>query len=219
MGQSTLITLSDPRSPVSEAYRTLRTNLEFSSLDHPIETLLAVSPGEDEDRPITVANLAVVMAEGGRRVVLVDADMRKPFLHTLFGVSNEEGLSTFMQQADWEHVPLQPTEVESLRLLPAGPLPPNPAVLLGSKRVVDLLARLKQEADLVLLTAPPVLAVTDAALLAAQVDGVLLLVRAGATPKEHVVRARELLQRVNARVLGAALTNAPRDSVLTGYYR
>ncbi len=230
MSQPDLITLTDPRSPASEAYRTLRTNLEFSSLDHPLQSLLVTSPAAQSDKSLTCANLAVIMAEGGRQVILVDADMRRPTLHQVFGVENAVGLSDAIRQADdlstdgppSEAQPvlaLQETGVDGVRLLTSGQLSQNPAVLLGSPNMDRLVAYLAEQADLVLYDAPPVLAVTDAALLAARVDGTLLVVRAGGTRREHVERAKDLLARVNAHLVGAALTNASLDGSLSRYYK
>lgn len=214
-----LITLTDPRSPAAEAYRALRTNLTFAALDKPIQTLVVTSPAPGEGKSTTLANLAVTMAQGERRTILVDADLRRPSLHEIFGVSNSRGLTTmFVDQGALEEPPLLETGVENLLLLPSGPLPPNPADLLGSKRMEDVIAALRARADLVLFDAPPVIAVTDAAVLGTKADGVLLVISAGRTRRDHAQRARELLERVHVRVVGAVLTNAPVDLSLGGYY-
>jgi non-specific protein-tyrosine kinase len=219
MPQPDLITLTDPRSPVSEAYRTLRTNLEFTGLDHPLRSLLVAAPSADAEKSITLANLAVIMAEGGRRVILADGDLRRPRVHEVFAVSNQTGLSEILSQdKELDAITLQDSGVEGLQLLTAGQLPQNPSVLLGSTRMEAVIAALVQHADLVLFDAPPVIAVTDAALLASQVDGTLLVIRAGATQRDHVQRAKELLEKVNARVVGAVLTNASLDSSVSSYY-
>ena len=214
----TLITLTDPRSPVSEAYRTLRTNLSFSSLDKPIRTLVVTSPAPDEGKSTTVANLAVTMAQGGRRTILVDCDLRRPALHTLFDCQAEPGLTNLLLEEDGQPA-LQQTQVEGLQLLSSGPLPPNPADLLGSQKIDKVIASLAGMAEVVLFDAPPVIAVTDAAVLGAKVDGVLLVISAGKTRREHAERAKEMLERANVRIVGAALTNAPQDSSIGGYYQ
>jgi non-specific protein-tyrosine kinase len=214
---SNLITLSDPRSPVSEAYRTLRTNLSFSSLDEPIRTLVVTSPAPDEGKSTTIANLAVTMAQGGRSTILVDCDLRRPALHTLFNCRSEPGLTNLLLEENGQPA-LQQTEVEGLQLLASGPLPPNPADLLGSQKIDKVIASLAETADVVLFDAPPVIAVTDAAVLGAKVDGVLLVISAGKTRREHAQRAKEMLERANVRIVGAALTNAPKDSSIGGYY-
>ena len=212
----TLITLTDPRSPVSEAYRTLRTNLEFFSLDEPIRTLVVTSPGPNEGKSTVLANLAVTLAQGGKKVILVDCDLRRPVQHTLFELDNTAGLT--MMMLDEAEAPLRETPVEGLRVLPAGPAPPNPAELLGSRRMKEAIAALLEQADVLLFDAPPVMAVTDALVLAVQTDGVLLVVKAGGTKREHVQQAKERLDRVNARIVGAVLNNAPTDQALHGYY-
>lgn len=212
-----LITMTDPRSPVSEAYRTLRTNLSFYSLDDPLRTLVVTSPAPDEGKSTTVANLAVTMAQGGRRTILVDCDLRRPSLHDLFSLQNDVGLTTMVldEQAD---LLLQQTGVEHLSLLASGPKPPNPADLLGSRHIDRVLGLLNDQADMVLIDAPPVLGVTDAAVLGAKADGVLLVVSAGKTRRDHAERAKDLLEKARVRIVGVALTNAASESALTNYY-
>lgn len=212
-----LITITDPRSPVSEAYRSLRTNLSFYSLDDPIQTLVVVSPAEDKHQSETVANLAVSMAQSGKRTILVDCDLRRPSLHTIFDVKAEPGLTNVILE-DSDALPLQDTGVENLRLLPSGTQPPNPADLLGSKKVDNLIATLQEQADIILFDAPPVTAVTDAAVLGAKVDGVLLVINAGKTKRDHAERAKSLLETAKVRIIGATLINAPKDSTVGSYY-
>ncbi len=212
-----LITLTDPRSPVAEAYRTLRTNLSFYSLDHPIRSLVVTSPMPDEGKSTTVANLAVTMAQSGRRTILVDCDLRRPRLHTLFGLPGEPGL-TNLALAETTQPPLQKTAVENLLLLASGPQPPNPADLLGSRMIDRIIETLMEQADIILFDAPPVLAVTDATVLGAKVDGVLLVVTAGKTRRDHATRAKQILETANVRIIGATLTNAPKDTGVGAYY-
>lgn len=212
-----LITLRDPRAPAAEAYRTLRTNIQFSSLDRTLQTLLVTSSAPDEGKSTTLANLAVTMAQAEQRVVLVDCDLRRPALHTIFGVANEAGLTTLLLDGA-APIPFQSTEVEGLRLLPAGPLPPRPADLLGSRRMEAAIERLKAEADIILFDAPPIIAVTDAAVLATKLDAVLLVARAGRTRRDRAREAVQLLQKVNAYVLGVVLTNAKLEKDSYGTY-
>jgi non-specific protein-tyrosine kinase len=217
--QPNLITLIDPRSPAAEAYRTLRTNLYFSSLDQALETLLVTSAAPGDGKSTTLSNLAVTMAQGEKRTILVDADLRRPALHKLFGVSNSQGLTTMaVQESALAKPPLAETGVDNLWLLPSGPLPPNPAEILGSRRMEEIIAALKTHADVVLFDAPPVIAVTDAAVLGTKVDGVLLVISAGKTRREHALRARETLERVKVRLVGAVLNNAPPDQSMGSYY-
>jgi len=216
--QTDLITLTDPRSPAAEAYRTLRTNLTFAALDKPIETLVVTSAAPDEGKSTVLANLAVTMAQGERRVILLDADLRRPGLHEIFGSANERGLTTMIvEETALDDPPLIDVGVGNLWLVPSGPLPPNPADILGSRRMEEAIAALKARADVVLIDAPPVVAVTDAVVLGTKVDGVLLVVCAGRTRREHAQRARELLERVHVRIVGAVLNNAPLGITLGGY--
>ncbi len=214
-----LITLTEPRSVAAEAYRTLRTNLTFfAALDRPIETLVVTSAGPDEGKSQVLANLAVTMAQGERRTILVDADLRRPSLHEVFGVSNERGLTTMiLDEQAVDAPPLLDVGVENLWLMPSGPLPPNPADILGSAKMEHVIEALKERADIILFDAPPVVAVTDAAVLGTKVDGVLLVVSAGRTRRDHAERAKELLERVHVRILGAVLNEARRNASLSGY--
>ncbi len=216
-----LITLVDPKSPISEAYRTLRTNIQFSSLDKPLSTLLMTSTGPDEGKSTTLANLAVTFSQAGNRVILVDCDLRRPRLHEIFAVDNSVGLTTlFIEERalDFDDKEtLKETSVPNLRVLTSGQLPPNPSELLSSQRMEKLIERLKSQADLVLFDSPPILAVTDAAVLARKVDGVLLVISAGKTKRDHAVKAKAMLEKVNAKVLGVVLNNAKLDSTLYGY--
>lgn len=212
-----LITLTDPRSPVSEAYRTLRTNLSFYNLDTPLRSLVVTSPAAGEGKSTTIANLAVTMAQSGRRTILIDCDLRRPSLHTIFGLDEAPGL-TNLALGQVTEPPLQTTSVANLWLLSSGTQPPNPADLLGAKKFEQVIAELSERADFLLFDAPPVLAVSDAAILGAKVDGILLVVQAGKTRREHSERAKELLEKARVRIIGVTLTNAPQDSGVGGYY-
>jgi non-specific protein-tyrosine kinase len=206
--EKNLITLRDPGSAAAEAYRTLRTNILFSSLDHPLHTLLVTSTAPDEGKSTTLANLAVTMAQAEQRVLMVDCDLRRPSLHTLFGLSNERGLTTAILEQGDGPLPVQTTVVPGLTLLTSGPLPPRPADLLGSRRMGDLLERMRVDADIVLFDTPPVVAVTDAAALAPRVDGVLLVLQAGHTRRDRAREARRLLEKVKANIVGVVLNGA-----------
>jgi non-specific protein-tyrosine kinase len=214
-----LITVAEARSPISEAYRALRTNLDFASLDQALKTLVVTSAGVGEGKSTTLANLAVVSAQAGREVILVDADLRRPTLHRVFGLDNEKGLTTVvMDDAALASPPLQATEIENLSVLTSGPLPPNPADLMGSRRMGDVIAALAEQADQVFLDTPPVVAVTDAAVLATKVDGVLLVISAGKTRREYAQTAVQRLEQINARLVGTVLTNVQMGAGFTGYY-
>ena len=214
-----LITLTDPRSPVSEAYLTLCTNLTFASLDRPLRTLLITSAGAEEGKSTNVANLAVTLAEREIRTIVVDCDLRHPVQHQIFGLPNEQGLtSLFLDEKARANPPLQEMGVDNLWVLPSGPLPPIPSQLLGSRRLPEIIALLSEGADMVLFDAPPLMAVPDASMLASHVDGVLLVVSAGRTKREHLRRAQQRLARVQAHLVGAIMNNVPLDARLRRYY-
>jgi capsular exopolysaccharide synthesis family protein len=217
--RNVLITISEPRSAISEAYRTLRTNLDFASLDSALKTLAVTSAGVGEGKSSTLANLAVISAQTGRKVIVVDADLRRPTIHQLFGLKNDTGLTTAMMSGTAQATPpLQATSVEGLSVLTSGPLPPNPAELMGSRRMDEIIAYLAEEADQVFFDTPPVVAVTDAAVLATKVDGVLLVISAGKTRREYARLAVQRLQQINARLVGTVLTNVTLGAGFQGYY-
>ncbi len=211
--------MATPRSPISEAYRTLRTNLEFSSLDRPLNTMVVTSPGPEEGKSTTLANLAVTLARAEKKVILVDCDLRRPSQHEIFGLKNGVGLTTMVvDDRAKSDPPLQETMVPGLWLLPSGPIPPNPSELLGSRRMEEIIAVLSEGADKVLFDAPPIIAVTDAAVLSSKVDGVLLIINAGGTKRDHAQKAKALLEKVNAHLVGAVLNNVKIDTSLHRYY-
>ncbi len=219
MSKSNLVTLAAPRSDAAEAYRTLRTNLLFSTVDNPATTLVLTSPTQIADRSLAVANLAVTLAQGGHSTILVDSDLRQPAQHDLWGLSNTRGLTTMMLEAGAiAEPPLQSVGVDNLLVLTAGQLPPNPADLLGSRKMDEVIGVLKARAEFILFDAPPVLAVSDAVILGSKLDGLVLVLRAGNSRRDHAIRVRDLLRQVNIRVLGSVLTNAPHDAAVGSYY-
>ena len=213
-----LVCLSDPASPLAEAFRQLRTSIQYSSPEHPVRTILATCTRTDEGKTATLANLAITLAQADRKVVLVDCDLRRPSLHHLFGVDNSKGLSTVLLNGTEQELPLQECGVPGLRLLPSGPPPPNPAELLGSQRMTEVVERLSSQNDYVLFDTPPVIAVADAAVLAPGMDGVLLVLKAGKTKRDMAQRAKAILQKVNAHVLGVVLNNVKYDVGAQSYY-
>ncbi len=216
MDELNLITLTEPRSAAAEAYRALRMNLAFTSLDKSLESLVVSSPAPNATKSHAAANLAVVMAQAEQRVILADADLRRPELHELFGVAQEPGITDVMLRQHIGEIPLHDTDVPRLQVLTSGALPPNPADILDSQKMRDLLAKLREMADVVILDAPPVTVAVDASVLAAQTDGLLLVVRAGHSRRDRITQAKELLDRFRVRLLGAVLTDAPEGG-LTGY--
>ncbi|HWQ43315.1 MAG TPA: CpsD/CapB family tyrosine-protein kinase [Desulfosporosinus sp.] len=211
-----LITLEQSKSPVSEAYRTLRTNVQFTSVDSETKKIMITSSGPQEGKSSTVANLAVSMAQAGKSVLVIDADLRNPTQHKLFGVDNGLGLSVaLVQDLDYRKY-LQETEVPGVTLLTGGPIPPNPAELVGSKRMKHLIKEVSEQFDIILIDTPPIIAVTDAAILAQEVDGVILVLASGEVNKEYARRAKELLDKVGAKILGAVLNKV--DMKTSEYY-
>lgn len=216
MATPNLITLTDPRSAASEAFRALRTNLMFSSVEYPIHTLLVSSAVGNDGKSVALANLAVTFAQSGHKTILVDADLRKPAQHDIWNIPNDRGLTTMMlENAALSNPPLLDSGVEHLQIMPSGPLPPNPADVISSKRMNDIIGLFKARAEYVLFDSPPVLAATDAALLGIKLDAALLVVRAGVTRRDHTARARETLERVHVRIVGAILTNAAAEQTVT----
>jgi capsular exopolysaccharide synthesis family protein len=211
-----LATLTEPNGAVAEAYRRLRVNLASAEKEQPLRTILVAAASSSKDKPQVVANLAVAFAKVGKRVILVDCDLRHPEQHTLFGVNANYGVTTAVKD-EKAPLPLQATEVPDLRLLPAGPRIEVPPDLLASPAMGRLVSRLAEEADVVLFDAPPVTVATDAAELGSQVDGVLLTVVAGATKREEAQRAKELLAQVGARIVGATLVNVPAEAAVRDY--
>jgi capsular exopolysaccharide synthesis family protein len=216
-GADRLVTLTDPRSAAAEAYRALRINLQFSSLDRPLRTLLVTSAMADEGKTAALCNLAVTFAQSGSSVVVADCDVRRPSVHQLFDLANDKGLTTMLMGDRTGEIPLQQTAVPGLRILTTGPVPANPADLLGARRVRQIIDSLSGSADLVLFDAAPVGLVAETAVLASQMDGVLLVVSAAKTRREAAVRANSLLEKASARVLGVILNNAQSEGKLYSY--
>jgi non-specific protein-tyrosine kinase len=212
-----LISFSHPRHPVTEGYRTLRTNLQFSSIDTVLDTLVVTSPNPGEGKTTTAANLAVVLAQAGKRVVLIDADLRRPKVHLAFNLPQTMGLTETLI-AGTGSVPdfLHSTVVPNLWVITSGEEPPNPAELLGSQRLQHLLAELHQQADIVIIDAPPLVPVTDAQVLVGLVKNVVVVVKPGHTQRTALLRSLEALQHVGARVLGLVLNDVRRSA--PGYY-
>lgn len=211
-----LATLSEPNASVAEAYRRLRVNLASAGKEQPLRTILVVAVSASKDKPQVVANLAVAFAKVGKRVILADCDLRHPEQHALFGVSGNSGVTNAVRE-EKTTLPLQNTEVPGLQVLAAGPRVDVPPDLLASPAMGRLVERLASQADVVLFDAPPVTVATDAAELAAQVDGVLLIVSAGVTKRDEAQRARDLLAQVGARVLGVALVNVAGEAAVREY--
>ena len=216
-----LITVTQPRSAAAEAYRSVRTNLQFSGLDEPVRTLVVTSAAAGEGKTTTAANFAVVAAQGGVRVCLIDSDLRRPALHKLFGVPNEPGLTTALVEGLTAAAIAHSTAVTNLSVVTSGALPPNPAEMASSRRMRELLDKARSDFDLVVCDTPPVVSVSDGVALAAQCDGVLLVVRASTVPHDVVARAIEQIEAVRGRIVGVLLNdiNLRRNGYDYPYYR
>jgi protein-tyrosine kinase len=214
-----LITHFSPRAAISEQYRTIRTNIQFSSVDESIRTLLVTSSGPEEGKSTTVANLAVVFAQQGKKVLLIDADLRKPTVHYTFQLDNTIGLTNVLTKQTQLDKAAVTTLVENLSVLSSGPIPPNPAELLGSKAMEDMLVAALEQFDIVIFDTPPVLAVTDAQILANRCDGTILVIGSGKTQIEPVMKSKELLLSSKGKLLGVVLNRKnAKDSQYYYYY-
>ncbi len=211
------ITVTEPRSPTAEAYRKLRTNVSYASVDHSMRTIMITSAEPGEGKSTTIANLGVVLAQNGKRVTVADCDLRHPRVHAYFGLPNRHGMTTLFAPHPVLLTQTRQTQVENLSVITTGSLPPNPSELLGSQKMQSILEALRQTADIILIDTPPILAVTDATALAPSLDGVLLVVRPGKTRASAVRQSLEQLHQVNARVLGVVLNDVMIRGGAYGY--
>jgi len=211
-----LVMLADPHSPAAEAYRSLAANLQFAYADRQLQTIGITSAAEGEGKSTTVANLAVALAQNGHRVIVVDADLRRPGQHALFGVQRDGGLSNVLLGGETD-LPLQETNAAGVRVLSSGALPANPLEVLSSHRFDQVIGLARAQAEFVLVDTPPAGALADTAMIAPRLDGILLVVSAGRTKRDLARRAREQLDRVNANLLGVVLTDVPASEKLYRY--
>lgn len=205
----------DPKSPIAEAYRTLRTNIQFSSIDKHLQTIVVTSSGATEGKSTTATNVAASFIQMGKKVVLIDADMRRPRLAKIFDLPNHEGLSNALYQNEDIHKYIR--SVNGINIITSGPIPPNPAEMLSSDRMKVAIEGLKKSFDYVIVDSPPVSYVTDGAILSSICDGTLLVVAAGQTDHRQAVSAKEQLNKVSANILGVVLTKIPTKG--KGYYK
>jgi tyrosine-protein kinase Etk/Wzc len=214
---STLVTKYTPRSPVSEAYRAIRTNIQFSKIDAPLKSLVVTSAAPSEGKSTTAANLAFTTAMAGARTLLIDADLRRPVVHSLFGLEREPGMTNILvERLPLEQV-IKPSGVENLDILTCGAIPPNPSELLGSQRMRALVAQLKGRYDLVIFDSPPAITVTDTAVLSSQVEGVVMVILSHGTDRRALARAKNLLTNVGANILGAILNRIDLSGIGSSY--
>lgn len=216
MKVSEIITITKPLAPISESYRTLRTNIKFSSVDKNIKVIVVTSSGPGEGKSTTASNLAVVMAQAGNKTVIIDCDQRKPRLHKVFGLSNERGISDILAKEIKFEEAVQDTEVKNLNIITSGTKPPNPAELLASGAMKEFLESLREKYDSIIIDTPPIVAVTDAQLLSRYADGCILVVASAQADRYAAMKAKELLEKVDANVLGVVLNKV--DGSHKGYY-
>jgi len=215
-----LVTNVNPKSIISEQFRTVRTNINFSMPDQDLKTLLFTSSTPGEGKSTCAANVAIVFAQEGKKVLLIDADMRKPTVHYTFHITNSTGLSNLLTRK-WElHDVVNETEVEGLHLVTCGPIPPNPAELLGSKTMDALIEELKTHYDIIIFDAPPLLSVADAQILSNKCEGTILVLNSGMTEKANALKAKEALVSSKANILGTMLNNfvMEKDHYYYQYY-
>lgn len=212
-----LVTARQPRSPVAEAYRVVRTNLQFSGIENPGGAFVITSAAPGEGKTTTAVNLGIALAQAGKRVVLVDADLRRPSIHKFFQMTNDRGLSSLLlpDGASLEHA-LRPTGIEGLSILTSGVIPPNPSELLASPKMQDLIEQLRATNDMIIFDTPPVLAVADTVILAKRVAGVVFVVEGGRTRSEVFRRATDTMRQVGVKIFGAVINKV--DARRTSYY-
>ncbi len=216
VSEKALITHLNPKSSVSEAYRALRTNLYFAGIEKPFRSIVITSANSNEGKSTTTANLAVVLAQAGHKVIVVDCDLRKPTQHLIFSISNNQGFTNcLMQNLDPQQIAHTGFE-KYLSVLTSGPLPPNPAEILASDRNREFLDNLQSKFDYVLIDTPPMAVVTDAAVLANRVDGVILVINSGVTRTDSATNVKQQLDRAKARVIGVVLNQVKLAS--SDYY-
>ena len=203
----------NPKDSASESYRSIRTSIIFSSIrEHPIKSLLVTSPGPQEGKTTTLCNLGIAMAQSGQRVLLVDADMRRPRLHGIFKRRNDKGLSAFLSvQAKAEDI-IEKTDIENVSIVTAGPIAPNPSELIGSHKMKELIDMAKDKFDIILFDTPPIAVVTDAVVLSPYVDGLILVIQNETTSKKFIPRIAQILENSKARVTGFILNKITRKS-------
>lgn len=216
--QRSLITHLHPKSTISEQFRTIRTNIDFSLIDTELKTLMVTSSSPGEGKSTTAANLAVVLAQQGKKVLLVDADLRKPTVQYTFRVNNTLGLTSVLTRQQTMEDAVRTTDIDHLSVLPSGPIPPNPAELLGSVAMIGFIKQATEVYDTVVFDTPPVLAVTDAQVMTNQCDGTVLVVRSGHTENEAALQAKELLNKAKGKLLGVVLNRKPVKSSNYYYY-
>ncbi|MBM6648164.1 CpsD/CapB family tyrosine-protein kinase [Bacillus sp. RIT 809] len=213
-----LITHKEPKSRIAEQYRNIRTNIEFTSVDTHIRSLIVTSADPGDGKTTTVANLAVVFGQQGKKVLVIGADLRKPTIQNLFAIHHSNGLTNVLLGQAKLMQCIQKTEIENVYLMASGPIPPNPAELLGNRVMDEVLLEAYNMFDIILIDTPPTLAVTDAQILANKCDGVILVVRSEKTEKDKIVKAKQILEKASGKLLGVVLNDKREEKEQYGYY-
>jgi protein-tyrosine kinase len=213
-----LVVHNNPKSPIAEAYRVLRTNIQFASVDKQVKVIAVTSASPGEGKTTTIANLAVTFAQTGNKVLLVDGDLRKPTIHKVFGMFNAAGMTTALAHHIDYNTCVSVTDVENLYVLTSGPIPPNPSELLASNAMKNLIEKLRADFDIILIDAPPIGVVTDAAILSTIVDGTILVVSSAHVEIEAGKQAKGLLEKVNANIIGVVLNKITKENHKNYYY-
>lgn len=213
-----LLSHLNPKSPIAEQYRTIRTNIQFSNVDNEMKSIIVTSSSPDEGKSTTVTNLAIVFAQQEKRVLLVDGDLRRPTIHSSFQMPNHIGLTNVLTQRSTLQAAIKTTEVPNLSVLTSGPVPPNPAELLGASKMKKVLEELYQLYDVILIDTPPVLAVADAQILANQCHGIVMVISSGKTKIEVARKTRDLLLHAKGKFLGAILNDVRKSDADYYYY-
>lgn len=214
-----LIAHRSPLSLVAEQFRTLRTNIQFASIEKEMQILMVTSSAPSEGKSTTAANLAVVFAQQDKKVLIIDADLRKPTMHETFRIENTTGLTNTLSKQQAVNNAIKATQIQNLDVLTSGPLPPNPAELLGSAAMNDVISTLKEQYDYLIIDTPPVLAVTDAKILASQCDGIMLVIQSGKTEIDSAKKAKEALVNAQGNVIGAILNGQKQKKHQYYYYK
>lgn len=214
--KSNLVTLTDSKSVAAEAYRTLRTNIQFSSYDQEVRVITVTSSRPAEGKSTVACNMAITFAENGKKVLLVDTDLRRPTVHKKFKLPNSLGIVNVIMNMELLHEVVHHDVTEGLDIITSGVIPPNPSELLGSRKFQRFIDEMRDQYDTIILDSPPLLAVTDAQVLTTLSDGTVVVVQHGVTKKDEISQAKELLEKVKGNILGVVLSQIPPED--NGYY-
>lgn len=211
-----LIDYTKPKSPIMEQYRLIRNNIHYSSVDNVIQSIVVTSAEAGEGKSTTAANLAIVLSQNGKKVLLVDVDLRKPTVHYAFSTSNLDGITSVLTRDTSIEMAITNTTIPNLDILTSGPIPPNPSELLNSQAMDGIMRDLKEDYEYVIYDSPPILAVTDSQTIASKCDGVVLVIASGKTQKDRAIKAKELLEKAGSKMLGVVINRV--EEKMNEYY-